>query len=104
MSTSLPWERELQSWLEPFLAHLRHSARRRMCPLYVAGLIGPGERKSLQPMAVRVAPADYDQLHHFVAVGPWDETPLEAELLAQASRLVGGAQALPGLCGTGPPQ
>ena len=94
MSTSVAWEHELQSWLEPFLTHLRHPARRRMCPLYVAGLIGPGERKSLQPMAARVAPADYDQLHHFVAVGPWDEAPLEAELLAQANRLVGGADAV----------
>jgi SRSO17 transposase len=65
-----------------------------MCPLYVAGLIGPGERKSLQPMAARVAPADYDQLHHFVAVGPWDEAPLDAELLAQANRLVGGPEAI----------
>jgi SRSO17 transposase len=65
-----------------------------MCPLYVAGLIGPGERKSLQPMATRVAPADYDQLHHFVTVGPWDEAPLEAELLAQANRLVGGPGAV----------
>ena len=70
MSTSLAWEHELQSWLEPFLTHLRHPTRRRMCPLYVAGLIGPGERKSLQPIAARLAPADYDQLHHFVAVGP----------------------------------
>jgi SRSO17 transposase len=65
-----------------------------MCPLYVAGLIGPGERKSLQPIAARLAPADYDQLHHFVAVGPWDEAPLEAELLAQANRLVGGPDAI----------
>jgi SRSO17 transposase len=94
MSTSVAWEHELQSWLEPFLNHLHHPARRRMCPLYVAGLIGPGERKSLQPMAARVAPADYDQLHHFVAVGPWDEAPLEAELLAQANRLVGGPDAV----------
>src|ERR671920_2511876 len=94
MSASVAWERELQSWLEPFLAHLHHPARRRMCPLYVAGLIGPGERKSLQPMAARVAPADYDHLHHFVAVGPWDEAPLEAELLAQANRLVGGPKAI----------
>jgi SRSO17 transposase len=94
MSPSVFWEHELQSWLEPFLIHLRHPARRRMCPLYVAGLIGPGERKSLQPMAARVAPADYDQLHHFVAVGPWDEAPLEAELLAQANRLVGGPDAI----------
>ena len=94
MSTSVAWDHELQSWLEPFLTPLRHPARRRMCPLYVAGLIGPGERKSLQPMAARVAPADYDQLHHFVAVGPWDEAPLEAELLTQANRLVGGPDAI----------
>jgi DDE superfamily endonuclease len=94
MSTSVAWEHELQSWLEPFLSHLHHPARRRMCPLYVAGLIGPGDRKSLQPMAARVAPADYDQLHHFVAIGPWDEAPLEAELLAQANRLVGGPDAI----------
>src|SRR5919107_3321527 len=94
MSPSVVWEHELQSWLEPFLTHLHHPARRRMCPLYAAGLIGPGERKSLQPMAARVAPADYDQLHHFVAVGPWDEAPLEADLLAQANRLVGGPDAV----------
>src|SRR5919205_887702 len=87
MSTSVAWEHELQSWLEPFLTHLHHPARRRMCPLYVAGLIGPGERKSLQPIAARLAPADYDQLHHFIAVGPWDDGPREAELLAQADRL-----------------
>jgi len=94
MSPSGAWEPELQSWLEPFLMHLRHPARRRMCPVYVAGLIGPGERKSLQPMAARLAPADYDQLHHFVAVGPWDEAPLEAELFAQANRLIGGPDAI----------
>jgi SRSO17 transposase len=94
MSTSGAWEHELQSWLEPFLTPLRHPTRRRMCPLYVAGLIGPGERKSLQPIAARLAPADYDQLHHFVAVGPWDEAPLETELLAQANQLVGGPDAI----------
>src|SRR3982751_1944274 len=94
MVESGDWARTLETWLEPFLARLGHPARRRMCPLYVAGLIGPGERKSLQPIATRVAPADYDQLHHFVAVGPWDEAPLEAELLAQAHRLVGGPEAI----------
>jgi SRSO17 transposase len=94
MNGSVDWESALHSWLEPFLTHLGHPARRRMCPLYVAGLIGPGERKSLQPIAARLAPADYDQLHHFVAVGPWDEAPLEAELLTQADRLVGGPDAV----------
>ena len=65
-----------------------------MCPLYVAGLIGPGERKSIQPMAERLAPGDYDRLHHFVAAGVWDAAPLETELLVQADHLVGGSDAV----------
>src|SRR4051795_5369303 len=92
--TGADWQDELQRWLGPFLSHLGHKARRRMCPLYVAGLIGPGERKSVQPIASRTPGADYDQLHHFVGAGLWDETPLERELLAQADGLVGGADAV----------
>ena len=65
-----------------------------MCPLYVTGLIGPGDRKSIQPMAERLAPGDYDQMHHFVAAGAWDAAPLEKELLVQADRLVGGSDAM----------
>jgi SRSO17 transposase len=60
-----------------------------MCPLYVAGLIGPGDRKSVQPMAARASGVGYDQLHHFVAAGVWDSAPLEAALLKEADRLVG---------------
>jgi SRSO17 transposase len=84
------WHDELERWLEPFLDCLGHQARRRMCPLYLAGLIGPGERKSVQPMAERLAAGGYDQLHHFIAAGVWDAAPLAAELLIQADRLVGG--------------
>ena len=84
------WEDELGRWLQPFLDRLGHKARRRMCPLYVSGLIGPGDRKSVQPMAARLSPGDYDQLHHFIADGVWDAAPLESELLLQADRLVGG--------------
>ena len=63
-----------------------------MCPLYVEGLIGPGDRKSVEPMAARLAPGDYDQLHHFISSGVWDERPLEEELAIQADRLIGGAK------------
>src|SRR3954451_16324112 len=90
----LDWHDELEDWLEPFLIRLGHKARRRMCPVYIAGLIGPGDRKSVQPMAERLVPGDYDQLHHFVAAGLWDAAPLEAELLMQADRLVGGPDAV----------
>src|SRR5271155_3043414 len=92
--TTSDWKDEVGRWLKPFLERLGHKARRRMCPLYVAGLIGPGERKSIQPMAERLLPGDYDQLHHFVAAGVWDAAPLESELLIQADRLVGGRDAV----------
>src|SRR5437870_5962484 len=75
---TLDWEAELRGWLEPFLERLGHKARRRMCPLYVSGLIGPGDRKSVQPMAERLAPNDYDQLHPFIAGGVWDLALLQA--------------------------
>lgn len=61
-----------------------------MCPVYIAGLIGPGDRKSVQPMAARTGAVGYDRLHHFIAAGIWDSAPLEAALLREADRLVGG--------------
>jgi hypothetical protein len=74
------WNDDLGDWLRPFVERLGHKARRRMCPLYVAGLIGPGERKSIKPMAARSAPGAYDRLHHFVSDGLWDAEPLERDL------------------------
>ena len=88
------WRKELGGFLKPFLDRLGHKARRQMCPVYVSGLVGPGDRKSIQPMAERLAPGDYDQLHHFIATGVWDAAPLERELLVQADRLVGGSDAV----------
>lgn len=92
MPASADWRDDLERWLEPFVARLHHPARQHMCPVYVAGLIGPGERKSIQPIAERQH-TPYDQLHHFVAASHWDAAPLEAELAVQADRLVGGTGA-----------
>jgi SRSO17 transposase len=83
------WRSDFEVWLAPFLAALRHKTRMRVCPAYIAGLIGPGDRKSVQPMATRDCEFGYDQLHHFVADGVWDSAPLEAVLLKEADRLVG---------------
>src|SRR5437660_212911 len=91
---ALDWKDELGRWLKPFVDRLGHKARRRMCPLYVSGLIGPGDRKSVQPMAKRLALGEYDQLHHFIAAGVWEASPVETELLVQADRLVGGRDAV----------
>ena len=83
------WQADLDRWLAPFVAALRHKTRARMCPAYIAGLIGPGDRKSVKPMATRTGEVGYDQLHHFVAAGVWDSAPLENALLKGADGLVG---------------
>src|ERR671918_1642145 len=88
------WKEELGRFLKPFLDRFGHKARRRMCPLYVSGLIGPGDRKSIAPMAKRLALGECDQLHHFIAAGVWDASPVERELLVQADKLVGGRDAV----------
>ena len=41
-------------------------------------------------MTARLAQGEYDQLDHFIADGLWDAAPLEAKMLVQADRLVGG--------------
>jgi SRSO17 transposase len=88
------WEDELERWLAPFLARLGRKEQRRWAPFYLKGLILPGERKSVEPMAARVAPGDLQQLHHFVAASPWATAPLEDELAKAADRLVGGPDAV----------
>lgn len=64
---------------------------------YCAGLLMPGERKSVEPMAAVVAPshasAKHQSLLHFVGQAPWsDEAVLEKvrELVAPAVEAAGG--------------
>ena len=66
------WERRLDGWLAPFLDALGDKRRRPWAPLYITGLLLPGDRKSMQPISARVAPADAEQIHNFVATSCWD--------------------------------
>jgi SRSO17 transposase len=88
------WWAELRRWLQPFVARLPRREQRRWAPVYLSGLLLPGERKSVAPMAHRVAPGDVQQLHHFVAAAPWATAPLEEVLAQEAERLVGGPAAV----------
>ncbi|GAB1584245.1 hypothetical protein PPNSA23_41880 [Phyllobacterium phragmitis] len=63
------WQADLERWLAPFVAALRHETRARMYPVYIAGLIGPGDRKSVQPMGAGAGTVSYDKLPHFGASG-----------------------------------
>jgi SRSO17 transposase len=84
---------DLESWLAPFLKVMGRKTRRSWAPLYLRGLLGPGERKSLQPMAMRLGLSGHDQLQHFIASPAWDDAPLWAVLAHEADRLVGGPDA-----------
>src|SRR3712207_7039815 len=86
--------RDLDAWLEPFLDVVGHKKRRTWAPMYLRGLLGPGERKSLQPMAARLGLSGHDQLQHLVASPAWDDAPLWRVLAERADRLVGGPGAV----------
>ena len=72
------------SRFKAYIEHLRnavgHADRREPLVAYCAGLLLPGERKSVEPMAARLAPeevsAKHQSLHHFVAKAPWKEAAL----------------------------
>jgi SRSO17 transposase len=84
---------DLDAWLEPFLSAMGRKTRRTWAPLYLRGLLGPGERKSLQPMAARLGLSGHDQLQHFVASPAWDDAPLWRVLAEKADELLGGPDA-----------
>jgi SRSO17 transposase len=88
------WRAELDGWLAPFLAVLGHRKRRSWAPAYLRGLLGPGERKSLQPMAAGLGLKGHDQLQHFVASPAWDDAPLRRLLVEKADALVGAPDAV----------
>ena len=88
------WLDELAAWSEPFLDALEHPARRHWAPYYLRGLLLPGERKSVQPMATRLGLPAHDQLHNFIASPSWDGAALEAVLARKADALVGGPDAV----------
>jgi SRSO17 transposase len=76
---------------------LGHGSRAQPANWYLRGLMLPGERKSVEPMAARVHPQDvrsaHQRMHHLVADSEWSD---EALLSAVTAQLV------PALAGDGP--
>jgi SRSO17 transposase len=73
-----------QAYIEHLSGVIGHADRREPLAAYCTGLLLPGERKSVEPMAARIAPgevgAKHQSLHHFVAKAPWDEAGLLAAM------------------------
>ena len=71
------------------MSTLLHADREQPARWYIKGLMLPGERKSVEPMAARVQPAQvrsaHQSMHHLVADAPWSD---EAMLSAVAERVL----------------
>jgi SRSO17 transposase len=70
-------EARFVGYVESLAQVLGHADRARPFEDYCAGLLLPGERKSVEPMAALVAPArvaaEHQSLLHFVAQAPWSD-------------------------------
>ena len=73
-------EERLGAYLDAIVAVLGHASRSAAARAYCTGLLLPGERKSIEPMAARIAPgrvqAAHQSLHHVVAKADWDDAAL----------------------------
>src|SRR3954468_14203446 len=70
-------EKRFQQYVDLLAGVLGHADRHEPLRLYTTGLLLPGERKSVEPMAARVDPrhvrSRHQSLHHFVADADWDD-------------------------------
>ena len=82
-------EQRFERYCEEIAGALRHADRAQPARWYLKGLLLPGGRKSVEPMAARVQPHNvrsaHQSMHHLVAEAPWSD---EALLLAVAGRVL----------------
>jgi SRSO17 transposase len=80
-------EARFAGYVESLAGALGHADRVGPLRAYCTGLILPGERKSVEPMAARVDPgrvqAAHQSLHHFVAKAEWSDEALLAVVRAR---------------------
>jgi SRSO17 transposase len=73
-------QQRLTSYLDRLAETSGHADRAVPLKLYCTGLLLPGERKSVEPMAARLAPDNvrrmHQSLHHVVAEGGWSDEAL----------------------------
>jgi SRSO17 transposase len=72
------WEqsaKRLPKFLSPLVQDLGRSERREGATLYVEGLLMPGQRKSIGPMAERLG-VDSQKLQQFITDSPWEDSAI----------------------------
>jgi len=75
--------RQFRQFIGPMIEDLGRSERRVAATRYVTGLLLPGQRKSVEPMAARLA-VDPQPLTHLLADSPWDPAGVWTALRREA--------------------
>ena len=79
--------KRFEAYTERLAAALGHADRETPFRQYATGLLLPLERKSIEPIAARVDPAQvsatHQSLHHFVAKSDWSDRALLAAIQRQ---------------------
>jgi SRSO17 transposase len=90
-------ERRFGEYIEMLSSSLKHADRLEPFTDYCRGLILPGDRKSVEPMAARVAPQEvrskHQSLHHFVAQADWSDEALLSQVRGYALPRLGAIEA-----------
>jgi SRSO17 transposase len=80
-------EARFAAYLDEIASVLAHASRAAAARAYCTGLLLPGARKSVEPMAARIEPgrvgARHQSLHHVVAKAEWSDAALLAAVRRQ---------------------
>jgi SRSO17 transposase len=80
-------ELRFAAYLDEIVGVLGDARRVEPAKAYCTALLLPGERKSVEPMAARMAPervqAKHQSMHHVVANAPWDDAAMLAAVRGQ---------------------
>lgn len=86
-------EKRFTAYVDALASALAHADRKEPFAAYCRGLILPGQRKSIEPMAARVRPeqvsAAHQSLHHLVAKAAWSDGALLAAVREQVLPALG---------------
>ena len=79
---------ELVAFAAEVLAPLPRSDQRRWGETYLRGLMLDGRRKSIEPMAARLADGDEQALQQFVNQSPWEWEPVRERLATRMQEAI----------------
>ena len=92
-------ESRFERYADVMVEALGHADRAAPARWYLRGLMLPGQRKSVEPMAARVHPQDvrsaHQSMHHLVAHSEWSDAALLAQVAREVVPVLSEAEQVP---------